>query len=150
MYVLQITSTSDKYVIGRPTLDGNYQSQDNVVSPAFMIASQLGAVNSTNSPTTAATHCGTYMEVEEGTGKRFVGWRLPTKQEVEVIIGYQNGEYTNQVTMVEVLGGRYYWALDGTAAYVSTGTNGTENNAYVRCVRDLTLEEVNTLNKTTE
>ena len=150
MYVLQITSTSDKYVLGRPTLDGNYQSQDNVVSPAFMIASQLGAVTPTTSPTTAATHCGTYMEVEEGTGKRFVGWRLPTKQEVEVIIGYQNGEYTNKVTMVEVLGGKYYWALDGTAAYVSTGDQGTATNAYVRCVRDLTLEEVNKLNKTTE
>lgn len=150
MYVLQITSTSDKYVLGRPTLDGNYQSQDNVVSPAFMIASQLGAVTPTTSPTTAATHCGTYMEVEEGTGKRFVGWRLPTKQEVEVIIDYQNGTYTNQVTMVEVLGGKYYWALDGTAAYVSTGDQGTATNAYVRCVRDLTLEEVNKLNKTTE
>lgn len=150
MYVLQITSTSDKYVLGRPTLDGNYQSQDNVVSPAFMIASQLGAVTPTTSPTTAATHCGTYMEVEEGTGKRFVGWRLPTKQEVEVIIDYQNGTYTNKVTMVEVLGGKYYWALDGTAAYVSTGDQGTATNAYVRCVRDLTLEEVNKLNKTTE
>ena len=150
MYVLQITSTSDKYVLGRPTLDGNYQSQDNVVSPAFMIASQLGAVTPTTDPVVAATHCGTYMEVEEGTGKRFVGWRLPTKQEVEVIIGYQNGEYTNKVTMVEVLGGKYYWALDGTAAYVSTGDQGTATNAYVRCVRDLTLEEVNKLNKTTE
>ena len=148
MYVIQITSTSNKYSLGKPVLDRNYQSQDKVASPAFMIASQLGAVTPTTSPTVASIHCGTYMEVEEGTGKRFVGWRLPTKQEVEVIIGYQNGEYTNQVTMVEVLGGRYYWALDGTAAYVSTGTEGTENNAYVRCVRDLTLEEVNALNKT--
>ena len=148
MYVIQITSTSNKYSLGKPVLDINYQSQDKVASPAFMIASQLGAVTPTTNPVTASTHCGTYMEVEEGTGKRFVGWRLPTKQEVEVIIGYQNGEYTNQVTMVEVLGGRYYWALDGTAAYVSTGTEGTENNAYVRCVRDLTLEEVNALNKT--
>lgn len=150
MYVLQITSTSDKYVLGKPVLDGNYQSQDRVVSPAFMIASQLGAVTNTNSPTTAATHCGTYMEVEEGTGKRFVGWRLPTKQEVEVIIDYQNGENTHNVTMVEVLGGAYYWSLDGTAAYVPTGSNGTATNAYVRCVRDLTLEEVNALNRTTD
>lgn len=149
MYVLQITSTSDKYVLGKPVLDGNYQSQDRVVSPAFMIASQLGAVTPTESPTTASTHCGTYMEVEAGTGKRFVGWRLPTKQEVEVIIDYQNGTNTSNVTMVEVLGGKYYWALDGTAAYVSTGDQGSANNAYVRCVRDLTLEEVNALNRTT-
>ena len=90
------------------------------------------------------------MEVEAGTGKRFVGWRLPTKQEVEVIIDYQNGTNTSNVTMVEVLGGKYYWALDGTAAYVSTGDQGSANNAYVRCVRDLTLEEVNALNRTTD
>lgn len=150
MYVLQITSTSDKYVLGKPVLDGNYQSQDRVVSPAFMIASQLGAVSQTNSSTTASTHCGTYMEVEAGTGRRFVGWRLPTKQEVEVIIDYQNGVNTNNVTMVPVLTGSYYWSLDGTSAYVSTGTNGSANNAYVRCVRDLTLEEVNALNRTTD
>lgn len=150
MYVLQITSTSDKYVLGRPVLDANYQSQDKVVSPAFMIASQLGAVNTTNSGTTASTHCGTYMEVEAGTGKRFVGWRLPTKQEIEVIIGYQNGTYTNKVTMEVVLGGAYYWALDGTTANVPSGSGGSTTTGYVRCVRDLTLEEVNTLNRTTD
>ena len=145
MYVLQITSTSDKYVLGRPTLDSNYQSQDRVVSPAFMIASQLGAVNTTNSDTVASTHCGTYMEV--GTdGKRYVGWRLPTKQEIEVIIGYQSGTYTSGVTMVTVLGGQYYWALDGTTAYVSSGSGGSATTGYVRCVRDLTMAEVNGLN----
>jgi hypothetical protein len=47
-----------------------------------------------------------------------------------------------------VLGGQYYWSLDGTSAYVSTGSNGTATNAYVRCVRDLTLDEVNSLNNT--
>lgn len=145
MYVIQITSTSEKYVLGYPILDNNYQSQDKVVAPAFMIASQLGAVTTTNSATTAATHCGTYMEV--GTdGTRYVGWRLPTKQEIEVIIGYQNGEYTKGVTMVEVLGGQYYWALDGTTAYVSTGSGGSTTTGYVRCVRSLTLDEIEQLN----
>ena len=145
MYVLQITSTSDKYVLGKPVLDGNYQSQDKVVSPAFMIASQLGAVTTTSSGTTAATHCGTYMEVAED-GTRFVGWRLPTKQEIEVMISYQSGTYTSGVTMTTVLGGAYYWALDGTTAYVSTGNGGSATTGYVRCVRDLTLDEVNSLN----
>lgn len=145
MYVIQITSTSNKYSLGRPVLDSNYQSQDKVASPAFMIASQLGAVNTTDNAVTASTHCGTYMEV--GTdGKRFVGWRLPTKQEIEVIIDYQDGSSTSGITMVTVLGGAYYWALDGTSAYVSTGSQGTATNAYVRCVRDLTIEEVNQLN----
>jgi len=146
MYVVQITSTSNKYVLGRPVLDTNFQSQDKVVSPAFMIASQLGAVNTTNSGTTASTHCGTYMEV--GTdGTRYVGWRLPTKQEIEVIIDYQSGNYTNKVTMVVVLGGQYYWALDGTTAYVSNGSGGTSTTGYVRCVRDMTLSEINKLNQ---
>ena len=145
MYVIQITSTSDKYVLGKPVLDNNYQSQDKVASPAFMIASQLGAVSTTNSGTTAATHCGTYMEVGED-GKRYVGWRLPTKQEIEVIIGYQDGTYTSGITMVTVLGGAYYWALDGTTAYVSSGSGGSSSTGYVRCVRDLSVEEINQLN----
>lgn len=145
MYVIQITSTSDKYALGRPVLDGNYQSQDKVASPAFMIASQLGAVSTTDDPIEASTHCGTYMEV--GTdGTRYVGWRLPTKQEIEVIIGYQDGTYTSGITMVTVLGGQYYWALDGTTAYVSTGSGGSTNTGFVRCVRDLSVEEVEQLN----
>ncbi len=147
MYVVQITSTSDKYALGKPVLDANYQSQDKVASPAFMIASQLGAVSTTNSSTTAATHCGTYMEV--GTdGTRYVGWRLPTKQEIEVIIGYQNGTYTGGVTMTTVLGGAYYWALDGTTANVPSGSGGSTTTGYVRCVRDLTMDDINRLNGT--
>lgn len=146
MYVIQITSTSDTYALGRPVLDENYQSQDRVASPAFMIASQLGAVTTTNNPVTASTHCGTYMEV--GTdGKRYVGWRLPTKQEIEVIIGYQDGTFTSGITMVTVLGGQYYWALDGTSAIVSSGSGGSATTAYVRCVRDLSVEEVEQLNQ---
>ncbi|MBO4455553.1 MAG: hypothetical protein J5759_03825 [Bacteroidales bacterium] len=145
MYVIQITSTSNKYSLGRPVLDSNYQSQDKVASPAFMIASQLGAVSTTDNAVTASTHCGTYMEV--GTdGKRFVGWRLPTKQEIEVIIEYQDGTYTSGITMVTVLGGAYYWALDGTTANVPSGSGGSTTTGYVRCVRDLTIEEVNQLN----
>ena len=144
MYVIQLTSTSDEYAIGKPVLDGNYQSQDNVCSPAFMIASQLGATSSGQyNATTAARHCGTYMEV--GTdGTRYVGWRLPTKAEIETIIKYQTqGAASYGITMIRVLGGRYYWALDGE--YYQAYAGGT-NNTFVRCVRDLSLEEVNKLN----
>lgn len=145
MYVLQITAASTEYALGKPVLNTNYQSQDHVVSPAVMIASQLGAVSTTNSSTTAATHCGTYMEV--GTdGTRYVGWRLPTKEEISVIINYQNGANTQNVTMQPVLTGAYYWTLDGTSANVPTGSQGSANNAYIRCVRDLTLEDIQRLN----
>ena len=168
MYVLQITATSDSYVVGRPTLDANYQSQDHVVSPAFMIASQLGAVQPFNNVNTsawgdnrteldgaygaqaAAKHCGTYMEVGED-GYRYTGWRLPTKEEVNIIIGYQNMMNPNSstynqyiaTTFAIVLGGAYYWTLDGTSANVPTGSQGTANNAYVRCVRDISVQEMN-------
>ena len=113
-----------------------------------MIASQLGATSSgAYNATTAARHCGTYMEV--GTdGYRYVGWRLPTKAEINTIIKYQTeGAASYSVTMIRVLAGRYYWALDGNTyqAYAS-GTN----SSFVRCVRDLTLEEVNALNRTTD
>lgn len=145
MYVLQITAASTEYALGKPVLNSSYQSQDHVVSPAVMIASQLGAVSRTSSSTTAATHCGTYMEV--GTdGTRYVNWRLPTKEEINVIITYQDGANTQNVTMQPVLTGAYYWTLDGTAANVPSGSEGTSTNAYVRCVRDLTLADIQKLN----
>ena len=141
MYVVQISSTSDDYILGRPTVS-NYQSQDHVVSPAFMIASQLGATQPFNNGADAARHCGQYMEVATD-GTHYSGWRLPTKEEINVIINYQN---TIPETMAEVLGGRYYWTLDGTSAYVSSGSGGYANSAYTRCIRDLTPAEVNAIN----
>ena len=141
MYVVQISSTSDDYILGRPTVR-NYLSQDHVVSPAFMIASQLGATQPFNNGADAARHCGQYMEVATD-GTHYSGWRLPTKEEINVIIDYQN---TIPETMAEVLGGSYYWTLDGSSAYVSSGSEGSANNAYTRCIRDLTPAEVNAIN----
>ena len=141
MYVVQISSTSDDYILGRPTVR-NYLSQDHVVSPAFMIASQLGATQRFNNGADAARHCGQYMEVATD-GTHYSGWRLPTKEEINVIINYQN---TIPETMAEVLGGSYYWTLDGSSAYVSSGSEGSANNAYTRCIRDLTPAEVNAIN----
>jgi len=155
MYVIQVTSTSDEYVLGKPVIT-NYQSQDQVVSPAFMIASQLGTVlpfqaTSANSAQEAAEHCGKYMEVGMD-GTRYVGWRLPTADEIDVIIQYQKTTSSAyQKTIQPVLTGMYYWALDGNY-YTANASAGSQARtpAYVRCVRDLTLEEVNKLNKTTE
>lgn len=130
-YVIQISSTSEQYVMGRPALDNNGQSDDHVVSPAFMIASQLGATSS-KSPANnqiatmagyAANHCRTYKEVDvTGAGVEgetlWTNWRLPTREEVGVILKYQNAGYD---TMEPVLTGRYYWTLEGAA--VATGVN---------------------------
>ena len=150
MYVIQISSTSEGYIMGRPIL-GNpnqYLSQDDVVSPAFMIASQLGAVTTTNDNQVAATHCGNYMEVAED-GTRYTGWRLPTPDEIGVITRYQQGTI-NGVTisnaayqaMTPVLTGNTYWSLTGQA--VSTGMG--QGGPYLRCVRDLSATEVDHLN----
>lgn len=130
-YVIQLSSTSEQYVMGRPALDNNGQSDDHVVSPAFMIASQLGATSS-KSPANnqiatmagyAANHCRTYKEVDvTGAGVEgetlWTNWRLPTREEVGVILKYQNAGYD---TMEPVLTGRYYWTLEGAA--VATGVN---------------------------
>ena len=153
MYVIQISSTSEGYIMGRPIL-GNpnqYLSQDDVVSPAFMIASQLGAVTpftGNNAATNAAAHCSRYMEVATD-GTRYTGWRLPTPDEISVITRYQQGTINgvtisdaNYRAMTPVLTGNTYWSLTGNA--VSTGMG--EGGPYLRCVRDLSAEEVDRLN----
>lgn len=152
MYVIQISSTSDKYVLGRPYVNqATHQSNDDVVSPAFMIASQLGAVTPfTGAGDAAAIHCSTYMEVGDDAARtRYTGWRLPTPAEIEVIIGYQRGDIDNvhiptaYRVMREVLTGETYWALNGEE--IETGYD-TTYTGYVRCVRDLSAEEVENLN----
>ncbi len=138
MYVIEITSTSNTYTISHPKIDDNGLSQDNVVSPAFMIASQLGAVTTFGNGNAAAIHCRTYREVDT-SGKKYDGWRLPTLNELNIIKEYQTG--TNTVMSI-VLGGQNYFAADGQAHLIyPQGGNGN----YVRCVRDLTPEEIGAL-----
>ncbi|MCI1742541.1 MAG: fimbrial protein [Prevotella sp.] len=139
MYVIEVTSTSNTYTISHPKIDDNGLSQDNVVSPAFMIASQLGAVTTFgNNGNKAAIHCRTYREVDT-SGKKYDGWRLPTLNELNIIKEYQTG--TNTVMSI-VLGGRNYFAADGQAHLIyPQGDNGN----FVRCVRDLTPEEIGAL-----
>lgn len=141
MYVIQIEGTSDKYILGRPHIDSStHLSGDQVVSPAFMIASQLGATYPTTSNSQAAEHCTEYMEVAKD-GTKYTGWRLPTEAEIGVIISYQNN---NDDVISEVLSGRYYWCLDGKN--VTANNNRTDEYIYTRCVRDLSADEVSNIN----
>lgn len=157
MYVVQISSTSDKYVLGRPVVDETtHQSLDDVVSPAFMIGSQLGVVsNGAYNAQTGATHCATYMEVAEDR-TRYTGWRLPTEKEIGVIVAYQgkNSTYVeidgqriegDDRAMEPVLKGARYFNLSGGTT--STGYIGGSNGTYLRCVRDLTPQEIAKLNQ---
>lgn len=151
MYVVQISSTSDKYVLGKPVLgnpDAN-RSQDEVVAPAFMIASQLGVVSTGWNSASAAEHCRRYMEV--GTDEtRYGGWRLPTDDEISIICDYQRGRFgTITVPVADrvmdvVLRGQYYFNLSGGTSYVPDHEGG--DGEYLRCIRELSAEEIEKLN----
>ena len=138
MYVIQISSTSSQYVIGKPVIDNNYMSQDNVVYPSLMIASQLGGLTSSSNITAAwaAQHCGTYMEVDVN-GKRFTGWRLPTDAEISIIGDYQYDANASEI-IAEVLSANTYRNLSGGTTRVSSGTT----EGYVRCVREMSEEDL--------
>lgn len=139
MYVIQVTSTNGKYTIAHPRLKADGSSDDHVVSPAFMIASQLGAVTSSGfDANSAITHSRTYREV--GTdGTKYDNWRLPTNEEIKIIIEYQ-GKADSPID--KVLGGSHYRTLSKEVQ--ATGYTSNRGN-YVRCVRDLTPEEIEKL-----
>lgn len=144
MYVVQITSTnqtSSDYKIGHVTNinEKTKLSPENVVSPAFMLASQLGTVSTFGKGVNASNHCDKYVEVRKD-GKIYTGWRLPTAAEIGVITKYQYDSKQN--VMSEVLRGWQYWALDGSK--VTANKNGS-GSGFVRCVRDLSPEEVKEL-----
>jgi len=150
MYVIQITSTGDTYTISHPVLDSNGQSSDDVVSPAFMLASQLGATtpftyqsSDSNNAKEAARHCTTYREVGMD-GTVYDGWRLPTKAEIGVMMYYQpqSDGTTSGAPIDAVLKGASYWAANGEK--ISTGYSSS-GSGYVRCVRDLSPEELKKL-----
>lgn len=144
MYVVQITSIQQDqtdYKIGHvTTIDPKTKlSQENVVSPAFMLASQLGTVQPFDDGVDASNHCDKYIEVRTD-GKKYIDWRLPTAAEIGVIGKYQNN--TSQNVMSEVLKAYSYWALNGNQ--VTANKNGS-GSGYVRCVRDLSPDEVKEL-----
>lgn len=151
MYVVQITNTpqNSKYKIGHVTnIDKNTKlSSEDVVSPAFMLASQLGTVTAftdENDGKNASEHCDKYIEVRKD-GKPYTDWRLPTASEIGVITNYQYK--TNQNVIDVVLAGGSYWALNGKQ--VTANTNNY-NKGYVRCVRDLSPDEVKELENKNE
>lgn len=149
MYVVQITSTQQDqtdYKIGHVTnIDPKTKlSQENVVSPAFMLASQLGTVQPFDDGVDASNHCDKYIEVRKD-GKKYIDWRLPTAAEIGVIGKYQNN--TSQNVMSEVLKAYSYWALNGNQVTANKNGSGT---GYVRCVRDLSPDEVKELENKNE
>ena len=164
MYHVRVTSTSSQYTVGRPRIiddNGNPtsdvesghtdDSEDNslLVSPSFMIASQLGVTSSVSSASEsnyerAVTHCKNYVETyfvdkdndnQWDQGEEVVhyhDWRLPTAAEIAIIADLQ-GKANGAVDVV--LAGQYYFCASPSKAV--TGLKEYSSSGYfIRCIRD--------------
>lgn len=141
MYFVRITKTSNEYVLSVPAMDKdgyteNSPENNQLVAPAFMIASQLGTVYPQRF-NDAKEHCKQYAE-KSLAGEVYDDWRLPTEAELEIIDKYQN---TAGSVIDEVLGGKYYWAASGKAYETQKGTEGTKDEVYIRCIRTVQANE---------
>lgn len=144
MYHVQITASSEKYIVGIPKLDADGFTDDGednakLVSPSFMIASQLGATLAPGSKEQAERHCREYVEVydpdnnpQTNNAIHYDNWRLPTRAEVLIIIDFQ---YVPNAAMDEVLSGNYYWSATGEVQNPQSTSSGTQS--AVRCIRDV-------------
>ena len=142
MYVIQITKSDGTYKITRPRFN-NLKSDDHTVSPAFMLASQLGVVSAFDSFKDAANHCEKYVEVSMNK-KRYEDWRLPTQEEINSIVEFQNDKKAAN-TMDRVLKGYYYWTANGGKSDKVPGSTVDNRPGAVRCIRDLSPAEVQEL-----
>lgn len=142
MYVIQITKSDGTYKIARPRFN-NLKSDDHTVSPAFMLASQLGVVSAFDSFKDAANHCEKYVEVSTNK-KRYDDWRLPTQEEINSIVEFQNDKKAAN-TMDRVLKGYYYWTANGGKSDKVPGSTINNSPGAVRCIRDLSPAEVQEL-----
>ena len=163
MYHVVITSTSEDYQLGRPIMDEEDKEivdpdnldNDNLVSPSFMLASQLGN-SSTISWEDAKNQCKNYVEV--GINKEvYNDWRLPTAAEINIIIKYQTDPKVNtgnnNAVMDYVLNygeqstPNYWISRKNYSMKIPNSGKGTleqgESNSKrrVRCVRDFHVGE---------
>ena len=155
MYFVTISQTNTEYKIAHPVTENveewgnqvavvNSSENDKLVSPTFMLASQLGAVYSSGigSWSEARKHCAYYVETyqkENGEVVHLDDWRLPTSAEIQVIIKYQNDPNTQQV-MEEVLGGRYYyvsWSGANNGSGNALVDEDNDSGTFIRCIRDV-------------
>lgn len=135
MYHVQITASSGDYTLGKPRIDAegytdNGADNAELVSPSFMLASQLGATSTVSNIAMAKEHCKRYVEVAED-GTKYDDWRLPTRAEVEIIMKFQ---YVKDSALDEVLNGKSYWCAD-EGLVENNVTSSTSSNA-IRCIRD--------------
>lgn len=110
---------------------------NNLVSPSFMLASQLGATY-TMDFASSQSQCANYWEetVINGQTIRYDDFRLPTAAEIALIDQLQN---TPTSAVESIMTGKWYWDAKGDdgAYMMRNGTTGTQFLAYTRCVRDV-------------
>ena len=142
LYTLQFATNKgiSDYTIAKPQLDSQNKSIDKTVSPALIMASAAHGNEAAESNEAARTYCQSYSETAttlKGETLDMNGWRLPTTDEVKLINQLAN---QNKVVDSQILSNARYWTLDGK----KTAFNGAQegNSTYVRCVHDLTLEEI--------
>ena len=138
LYTIQhsATKSSNTYSVAKPS-----DKNDNTVSPAFIIASTINSrLQSIGSNDEAKKYCEQYKEkakTRKGEDLDLSGWRLPTKEEVKKIISLQSG---NNAIPDDLLQGESYWTFDGDKS--EEQSNANYKGAYVRCVHDLTPDEI--------
>ena len=142
LYTLQFTTNQgiSDYTIAKPQLDCENKSTDKTVSPALIMASAGHSNETAESNEAARTYCQSYSEratTQKGETLDMNGWRLPTTDEVKLINQLAN---QNKVVDSQILSNACYWTLDGKKAAFNGAQEG--NSTYVRCVHDLTLEEI--------
>ena len=142
LYTLQFATNKgiSDYTIAKPQLDSKNKSTDKTVSPALIMASAAHGNEAAESNEAARTYCQSYSETAttlKGETLDMNGWRLPTTDEVKLINQLANQD---RVVDSQILSNACYWTLDGK----KTAFNGAQegNSTYVRCVHDLTLEEI--------
>ncbi len=175
IYHVRITASSDDYTLGIPNLEektiggvklmvtDDADANALLVSPSFMIASQLGAVTSTGlTLDVAASHCAQYVEaykVLDANGNEVIengmvktvdldDWRLPTSAELYIINRFQR---TRGSAIDDVLKGSNYYSASGIVNIegqdlskydnIKTATGDNPEFSYsggtaIRCIRD--------------
>lgn len=155
MYFVRITKTSNEYVLSVPAMDKDGYTDSSLknnelVAPAFMIASQLGTV-SVQTFESAKEHCKEYAE-KSIAGEVYDDWRLPTEAEL-LIIDYYQGDDNSVID--RVLAGDKYWAASGNVMATNEKegwggiiwNDGTIEKAddnemhYIRCIRTVKANE---------
>lgn len=147
LYTIQFSSNkyATDYTIAKPVVNNENMSDDNTVSPAYILASTTKGEKSAKNNKAARDYCKKYQEKATTYKKERLelnGWRLPTKEEINRI--YKLGNDDKAISK-QLLRGKYYWTLDGDKT--ERNGNNTQSGTYVRCVHDLTQGEIELIEK---